>query len=144
MLSREEILKCLDLPRQEVPVPEWGGSVTVRALTGTERDLYELWLADQRKQNCLANVRAKFASLCVVTSEGRPLFTPLDVEALGQLDSAPLDRIFEAGRRLSRMNEDTEDVAKNSAGAGGSSTSASPPGSAAPSANCLAASAATS
>ena len=40
-LSREDILKAEDLPTEEVPVPEWGGSVLVRGLTGRERDLFE-------------------------------------------------------------------------------------------------------
>ena len=38
MLTREQILGLSDLPREEVRIPEWGGVVFVRALTGSERD----------------------------------------------------------------------------------------------------------
>ena len=41
MLSRNAILNADDLPRKEVFVSEWNGSVFVRALTGAERDKRE-------------------------------------------------------------------------------------------------------
>ena len=41
LLSRDEILAASDLTKELVEVPEWGGSVYVRAMTGTERDSYE-------------------------------------------------------------------------------------------------------
>ena len=41
ILTRDEILESEDLATETVSVPEWGGSVIVRALTGTERDAYE-------------------------------------------------------------------------------------------------------
>ena len=40
-LNREAILAAEDLPRELVEVPEWGGAVYVRALTGAERDQFE-------------------------------------------------------------------------------------------------------
>ena len=39
LLSKEQILAAEDLPHKDVPVPEWKGTVRVRALTGFERDL---------------------------------------------------------------------------------------------------------
>jgi len=41
LLTREEILGKKELKTQVVPVPLWGGSVTVRELTGDERGMLE-------------------------------------------------------------------------------------------------------
>ena len=41
MLTREQILQSDDLPCETVPVPEWGGEVQVRTMTGTDRDAFE-------------------------------------------------------------------------------------------------------
>ncbi len=40
MLTREQILQSDDLPRETVQVPEWGGEVQVRTMTGTDRDAF--------------------------------------------------------------------------------------------------------
>ena len=40
-LTRDEILGADDLKTESVKVPEWGGTVLVRELTGAERDEWE-------------------------------------------------------------------------------------------------------
>jgi len=45
-LNKEQILRADDLKTEEVDVPEWGGSVRVRVLTGTERDAFESSIYD--------------------------------------------------------------------------------------------------
>ena len=37
MLTRKQILECADIPTEIVKVPEWGGEVLVKGLTGAER-----------------------------------------------------------------------------------------------------------
>ena len=41
MLTQEQIRAASDLKTEEVYVPEWGGSVLMRGMTGTERDAWE-------------------------------------------------------------------------------------------------------
>ena len=41
LLSRDDILAVDDRVTEVVPVPEWGGAVTVRALSGNQRDKYQ-------------------------------------------------------------------------------------------------------
>ncbi len=41
LLTKDDILGADDLATEDVEVPEWGGCVRVRALTGTERDAFE-------------------------------------------------------------------------------------------------------
>jgi len=48
LLTRDAILEAQDLQHEEVYIPEWGGSVRVRTLTGAERDAFEQSIVDQR------------------------------------------------------------------------------------------------
>ena len=132
-LSREHILNTSDLPREEVQVPEWGGSVFVRCLTGTERDAIEARYARDGQKNLRAQVAA--ASIC--DEAGKALFTVADVEALGRKSVSALDRISTVSNRLSKFSgKDVEELAGNSsANPPGGSASGSPESSDAPSAS---------
>jgi len=76
-LSKDDILHAEDLRTEEVDVPEWGGTVLVRGLTGRERDEFEGSVLEQRGQKTVtntANVRAKLAVKCVVDDTGQRVF----------------------------------------------------------------------
>ena len=117
ILTRDAILQAEDLPRELVEVPEWGGAVYVRSLTGTERDAFEFSIVEQRGRSAkmnLRNIRAKLVALSIVDGEGNRLFTDTDVKALGQKSAAVLDRLFAVAQRLSGLrDEDVEELAKN-------------------------------
>lgn len=116
MLSKETILNAVDIMQETVQVPEWGGEVIVRSLTGTERDKFEQSLVDQRKAGKkFFNIRATLCALSIVDEKGDLLFTETDIDALGKKSAAPLDRITEVVRRLSGfLPEDIEAAEKNS------------------------------
>ena len=139
-LGRDAILAAKSLRTEEVAVPEWGGTVLVRELSGRERDEWEASLAVMRGKTMVpdvANIRAKLAARTIVGDDGEPVFTQQDVAALGELSAAALDRVFDVASRLSGLNpEDVEAMTGNSGAApGGGSSSASPAISAAPSPN---------
>lgn len=117
-LDRDTILKASALKTEEVPVPEWGGSVLVRELNGRQRDEWEASLAVQRGRQMVpdvANMRAKLVARTVVGADLKPLFTQQDVNALGELSAAALDRVFDVASRLSGLNEaDLEEMQGNS------------------------------
>lgn len=119
-LGREAILDADDRKYDSVDCPEWGGTVRVRSLTGSQRDAYEASIIQtngaDRKMN-LRNARAKFVVLVVVDGDGRQLFSAEDVAALGRKNAAPIERIFDAGRKLSGMTQ--EDVDKLTENFGG-------------------------
>jgi hypothetical protein len=108
-LSREAILEADDLGFADVDVPEWGGKVRIRALSGTERDKFEASIAGNGKRIRLDNVRAKLVQACAVDVEGNPLFGTADVVALGRKSAAGLDRVFEACKKLSGLSEEDVD-----------------------------------
>lgn len=112
-LGRDAIIDANDRTYGEVDCPEWGGKVRIRNLSGTQRDAYEASLVQGRsndRQLNLANARAKMLVLAIVDGEGRQLFTADDVRALGRKNAAPIERIFDAARKLSGMSQ--EDVDK--------------------------------
>ena len=114
MLNREAILKTDDLPRELVQVPEWGGDVYVRTLTGTERDAFEQSMVGKKSKMNLDNVRARFAVLTICDEAGQRLFTDDDAKVLGDKSAAALDRVFAVAQRLNGFSsEDAEDLAKN-------------------------------
>lgn len=117
LLTRGEILAALDLPTEDVEVPEWGGCVRVRGMTGAERDRFEASVVEMRGKSArvdMVNLRAKLAATCMVGEDGQRLFAEQDVEALGAKSAAALSRVFEAAQRLSGLTgADVEELAKN-------------------------------
>lgn len=91
--------------------------VRVRSLSGAERDRFEASIIGENTKNKrrnLANLRARLVSLTVVDAEGKPLFRPNDVEALGKKSAAALDRVFGVAMRLAGMrDEDVDELTEN-------------------------------
>lgn len=111
-LSREQILEASDVQTVECHVPEWGGSVLVRGLSGSERDRYEQSITIRRGANQeinIQNARAKLVALCVVDSSGAKVFSQSDVSLLGAKSAAALQRIFDAARKVSGLSDEDMD-----------------------------------
>lgn len=109
LLSKDAILGADDRQYETVAVPEWGGEVRLRSLSGSERDEYENSLVHQvgNKQVTNArNARAKLVALCAVDAAGVPLFEPRDVIKLGSKSSAALQRLFDAACRMNGFTDD--------------------------------------
>lgn len=118
ILKRDDILNVADLPIEEIPVPEWGGSVLVRGMTGAERDAFEASIVQLKGGNKssvdMRNIRAKLVAMSLVDESGERLFSQADVELLGKKSAAALQRIFEAAQKLSGLTTaDVEELAKN-------------------------------
>jgi len=121
-LTKAQILAAADLTTEVVPVPEWGGEVLVRSLTGAARDQYEadfLLIDTSRGKPTydmdLENARARLVALSVVDEDGKLLFDDADVFALGEKSAAALDRVYSTAKRISGLSdEDVEELRKNS------------------------------
>jgi len=107
-LTRQEILSADDITLKEVEVPEWGGSVFIRPMTGSERDRYESDILGEDGKSDVRNksLREKLAVLSVCDESGATLFTEEDIQALSEKNSAPLDRIFDAAQKLNGITDD--------------------------------------
>lgn len=122
LLSREQIIEADDRKTEDVAVPEWGGTVRVRALSGRERDAYEASIvqvsANGSRRVSLENLRARLVSFACVDEEGNRLFSDDDAMALGEKSAAALERVFDVARKLSGLSEDdVEELAEGFGGA---------------------------
>lgn len=116
MLSKEEILNANDIVIEEVQVPEWGGSVFVRSLSGTDRDAFEQSVVEGKKMN-LANIRARLCAKTICDADGERLFTDADVTALGRKSAKALNTVFEVAQGLNGLStDDVKELEKNSGG----------------------------
>lgn len=109
LLSRDQILGAQDLTFEDVAVPEWGGEVRVRMLTGSERDAFEASTIIRRGKRVdlnMTNVRARLVALTVVDEAGGRVFSDADVAELAKKSSAALNRVFEAARKLNGLTEE--------------------------------------
>lgn len=89
----------------EINIPEWRGSVFIRTLTGTERDLIEREATINGKAMA-PNFRARFACLVLADSSGKRLFTDKDAPLLGQRSATSLDVILKAGMKHNHIGDD--------------------------------------
>ena len=117
-LTRDLILNHDDIKYEVVDVPEWGGSVMIKTMTGTERDAFEASLVELKQggRNIkIDNIRAKLVAKTVVDPDTKQLlFSVADIETLGRKSAAALDRTFSVSQRLSKITEsDIEELEKN-------------------------------
>lgn len=112
------IMEADDVKYEEVPVPEWGGTVRVRTLCGSGRDVIEQIMFEESKKDQLDLIRATMLAYTIVDSKGKRLFNPRDpreVRALGQKSSVAMQRVFEVAHRLSGIGGGAvEGMVKNS------------------------------
>lgn len=119
LLSRDAVLAANDAATRDVEVPEWGGSVRVKGLTGVERDRYESQLIVGRgakRDVNLTNARAKLVVMSVVDAEGAQLFDVADVATLAKKSAIALQRVFDVAAELSGLDEDAMEQLTESLG----------------------------
>lgn len=119
-LSADEILDADDLKPEPVEVPEWGGTVLVRGMSGTERDLFEAAMLNSKmngvdKDKAMERYRARLAAACMVDAEGKRLFQgDAVVKRLGTKNAQALTRVVEVASRLSGLTDaDVEELTGN-------------------------------
>ncbi len=100
MLTRDQIFAIDDLPREEVYIAEWEGSVYVRALTGGERDELERMLSKGSAG------RAAIVALCTIDADGNRLFSKDDIEKLAGKNGSALEKIVSAALRFNALTDE--------------------------------------
>lgn len=122
-LTKQQILAVVDIEREDVEVPEWGGWVQIRAMTGAARDKFESGMVREvgkgktaRTVKDYRNVRARGCALCIVEPDtDKLMFTTEEVIALGQKSASALDRVFTRCMKISKISEeDVKEIEGNS------------------------------
>lgn len=116
-LTREEIISARDTKIERVSVPEWGGEVCVRVMSGEARDRLDAFLAkaidDDGK---LVNPKGLRTLVCILgccDERGNDLFKPNDVDALAAKNSVALDRVWRAVAALNGLNDKAMEAARS-------------------------------
>jgi hypothetical protein len=128
-ITRKQIDDTDDLPREKVPVPEWGDKdayVWVRALTAKERDDFEgenVKFEGENRKVVTANIRSRLACRVMLDDAGKRLYGDAEAGFLGLKSGAVLDRIFDVARKLSGMLPDSVEQAEKNSGSGPSAAS---------------------
>lgn len=123
MLNRESILGAKDIVIERLDVPEWGGAVFVKAMSGTEREAYDDVI--YRKKSHLLGTLAQYT---IVDEQGARVFSPEDIPALSAKNSYALERIWDWHKKHSGVGDKAlEEAKKNSEpGPNGATSSVSP------------------
>src|SRR5262245_53027404 len=136
-LTRDQLLdaaKHARIEREKLYVPELGGEIWVRGMSGIERDKFEEGLRIRKGRNAgqtnLKNFRAQLAVRVIVDENGARLLNDLDADIFGKVPAGVLDRIIGkctelSGKAQDEVDELGNDFASEVAGGGSSSTSAS-------------------
>ncbi len=118
-VSKDSILAFKPKPTVKINVPEWGGEVFIRIMSGQERDAYEdetyrVNGADVSVNRL--NLRARLLVRCLSDESGARIFaSDSDAEALGQTPSPILDKLFSEAAKVNGITpKDEADLAKNS------------------------------
>jgi hypothetical protein len=110
-LSAEQILDADDLAFEDVDVPEWGGTVRVREMPGTERDKFESQFVGKDgasiRAEGLEGFRARLAAATIVDENGKQLFrSSAETKRLGEKSARALQRVCDVATKLSKMSEE--------------------------------------
>ena len=116
ILTRDDILGADDINLEQVEVPEWGGVVYVKPLSGIQRDRLENAAHKRTRKGVMdvQNLKVQFVIASVVDSDGSQIFTPSDAKDLNQKNARPIDALFQVVQRLSGLSdEDVEELVGN-------------------------------
>ena len=116
-LTKSDIFAADDLPTENVDIPEWGGVLTVRTLTGTERDEFEnaVAKATRGERMDLRGLKVRLVQLTVLNGDGGLMFNEAELSKLNNKSASVIDRIFQVSQRLNGLAaEDVEEMMENS------------------------------
>lgn len=105
-LDRKSILAADDVRKEKVSVPEWGGDVYLRVLSGTDRDRFEESYADQK----MKAFRIRFLLMALCDERGERLFADDEGDVLGRKSSVVINRLFEAGWKINAFTQEAVDA----------------------------------
>ncbi len=108
LLTRDQLLTFRP-PNSTIEVPELGGSVLVRSLSGREVDQI-VRLESSGTES--VSVQAKIVRLAVCDTEGKPIFADEDEEKIAALPFAAIARIAKAISEASGLTKQAVDNAE--------------------------------
>lgn len=124
LLSKSAILAADDLRHEDVAVPQWGGSVRVRCMTGTERDQFRSSISAEGGIP-VGQFAAALLVACLVDADGNRLFSADDMAAMQAKCAAALDAPATVAMRLNGLGGGAVEAAVKNSESGQSGDSGS-------------------
>jgi hypothetical protein len=113
---RDLILAASDRQKEKAEVPEWGITVFITTMSGTERDAFEAEIVTLRGKKTdlnLKNIRAKLLVRTIVDESGQRIFSDADAGELGKKSASVLSRLYEIAQKINGLREeDVEELGK--------------------------------
>ena len=106
IIGRRDILELDDRPIELHEIPEWGGWLYFRGMTGAQRDRLEASVNKGEDKVDTSGLRARGAAYCIVHPDGTPMFAESDVVRLGSRSALALTRAWKIASRMSGMSFD--------------------------------------
>lgn len=130
LLTAEDIDSVDDRKWEDVPVPEWGGTVRIAGMSGTERDAHEAKMVAVRNggkdiELRLQNIRVRMVAKCLVDAKFQRLYSDTKVAKLGEKNAEVIVRLHAIAQRLSGMGKDAVEAGKESSSTDQSESSTS-------------------
>lgn len=112
-LTVGKIRDCQDISYSELEVPEWGGKVFLKTLTGMERDKIEQ-MSVKFGQSKIEGFSAEIALMAICGADKKPLFVPGDLVWLREKSGLALNRVFNEISKINKLfGESVREAAKN-------------------------------
>ena len=112
MLTATEIVQAKDKATKVVEVPEWGGSVALRKLSGEERDFFDSEVSKRVKKDGtvdLQGARTFLLTMVLVDEAGKAIFnTEEEKLSLNGKASDVIHRLFRIAQSMNGIGEEAE------------------------------------
>lgn len=106
-LTADEILAAEDVKTVEVDVPEWGGTVRLRSLSGEDAVRFV------ESQGNQVGSAMNIVGLCAVKDDGTPLFTLEQWELIKKKSLRAIFRLQKVALEINGLSADAAEKAKN-------------------------------
>lgn len=118
----DQVFDAEDVKYDDVPVPEWGGKIRLRSLSGKERDKFEdscvkkkMKKGREETHSVTKEVKSKLVVMSAIHKNGKQFFVQGQEARLNEKNAAVLDRLWEACCKLSGFSdEQLEELMGNS------------------------------
>ena len=127
-LTRDQIINAVDIVFENVEVPEWGGTIRVKSLTGDQVDAYQSARVMTKGESTTVNLkkaRAQLVYMGAIDGQGNKLFSQADVDRLGRKSNKALERVADVIARISGLKKESIEQAGEDSGADPSADSTS-------------------
>ena len=114
-LNKQDILSVQDCKVVEVNVPEWGGSVFVKVMSGKQRDAWEASVVSRKDKDGKINtagLRSMLVATCVCDESGNEIFTAEDIPEIENKNASVLQRIFDEAAKLNGLTGESAEAIK--------------------------------